>query len=198
MTSRVKEARSCNRHESSLCSARDGIQRLSGRPTSDPIPSASAGSWSWSCLPSRPEPKESTEPDSPYPSVLVSTPRTVLVPEGATKEAQIIDLTERIALDSEAHLPTLRDTMVFSVGSLNAELMFIGEAPGSEEERQQEPFVGPAGQLLTKIIQAMGLFIFLTSSNTARRCPTKARAIASPPQKRCKPASLTSWRRSRL
>jgi DNA polymerase len=35
--------------------------------------------------------------------------------------------------------------------------MFIGEAPGAEEEKQREPFVGPAGQLLTKIIQAMGL-----------------------------------------
>ncbi|MGY8686726.1 MAG: uracil-DNA glycosylase [Verrucomicrobiales bacterium] len=97
------------------------------------------------------------EPDSPYPSVLVASPRTVLTPEGATKEAQIINLAERIASDSEAQLPSLRDTMVFSVGSLNAELMVVGEAPGSEEENQQEPFVGKAGQLLTKIIQAMGL-----------------------------------------
>jgi DNA polymerase len=47
--------------------------------------------------------------------------------------------------------------MVFAVGNPEAELMFIGEAPGAEEERQREPFVGPAGQLLTKIINAMGL-----------------------------------------
>lgn len=55
-------------------------------------------------------------------------------------------------------LGTLRDTMVFAVGNPQASLMFIGEAPGAEEERQREPFVGPAGQLLTKIItNAMGL-----------------------------------------
>jgi DNA polymerase len=47
--------------------------------------------------------------------------------------------------------------MVFATGSPDAEIMFIGEAPGAEEEKQREPFVGPAGQLLTKIIQAMGL-----------------------------------------
>jgi uracil-DNA glycosylase family 4 len=43
------------------------------------------------------------------------------------------------------------------VGSLDARIMFVGEAPGAEEEIQGEPFVGPAGQLLTKMIQAMGL-----------------------------------------
>jgi DNA polymerase len=47
--------------------------------------------------------------------------------------------------------------VVFGVGSLEADLFFCGEAPGAEEELQGEPFVGPAGQLLTKIIQAMGL-----------------------------------------
>jgi len=47
--------------------------------------------------------------------------------------------------------------VVFGVGSLDAEIFFCGEAPGAEEELKGEPFVGPAGQLLTKIIQAMGL-----------------------------------------
>jgi DNA polymerase len=47
--------------------------------------------------------------------------------------------------------------MVFAVGNPDADLMFIGEAPGAEEEKQREPFVGPAGQLLTKIVQTMGL-----------------------------------------
>lgn len=54
-------------------------------------------------------------------------------------------------------LGTLRETMVFATGSPEAEVMFIGEAPGAEEERQREPFVGPAGQKLTSIIKAMGL-----------------------------------------
>ena len=47
--------------------------------------------------------------------------------------------------------------VVLGVGSLDAKLFFCGEAPGAEEETQGEPFVGPAGQLLTKMIQAMGL-----------------------------------------
>ena len=47
--------------------------------------------------------------------------------------------------------------VVLGVGSLNAQIMFIGEAPGADEEVQGEPFVGPAGQLLTKMIQGMGV-----------------------------------------
>ena len=50
-----------------------------------------------------------------------------------------------------------RRQVVFGVGNPNADLMFVGEAPGADEDVQGEPFVGRAGQLLTKIIEAMGL-----------------------------------------
>lgn len=50
-----------------------------------------------------------------------------------------------------------RTQVVFGVGSPNAQLMFIGEAPGRDEDIQGEPFVGRAGQLLNKIIEAMEL-----------------------------------------
>jgi uracil-DNA glycosylase len=50
-----------------------------------------------------------------------------------------------------------RTNLVFGVGNPQARLMFIGEGPGRDEDEQGEPFVGRAGQLLTKIIQAMGL-----------------------------------------
>jgi len=50
-----------------------------------------------------------------------------------------------------------RKNIVFGVGNPAARLMFVGEAPGRDEDLQGEPFVGEAGQLLTKIIQAMGL-----------------------------------------
>jgi DNA polymerase len=56
-----------------------------------------------------------------------------------------------------AHLAASRRSVVFGVGDINAQLMFVGEAPGADEDAQGEPFVGVAGQLLTKIIQAMGL-----------------------------------------
>ncbi len=50
-----------------------------------------------------------------------------------------------------------RKHIVFGVGSPHAKLMFVGEAPGRDEDLQGEPFVGRAGQLLNKIIEAMGL-----------------------------------------
>ena len=50
-----------------------------------------------------------------------------------------------------------RNTVVFGAGSGNADLMFVGEAPGADEDQQGVPFIGRAGQLLTKIIEAMEL-----------------------------------------
>jgi uracil-DNA glycosylase len=50
-----------------------------------------------------------------------------------------------------------RHQIVFGVGSTTAEIMFVGEAPGADEDLQGVPFVGRAGQLLTKMIEAMGL-----------------------------------------
>jgi len=54
-------------------------------------------------------------------------------------------------------LHTGRKQIVFGAGNPNAKLMFVGEAPGADEDIQGEPFVGRAGQLLTKIIEAIGL-----------------------------------------
>ncbi|HXY60102.1 MAG TPA: uracil-DNA glycosylase [Chthoniobacterales bacterium] len=54
------------------------------------------------------------------------------------------------------NLASSRTQTVFGVGNPNADLMFVGEAPGADEDAQGEPFVGRAGQLLTKIIKAMG------------------------------------------
>lgn len=50
-----------------------------------------------------------------------------------------------------------RTQVVFGAGDPSADLVFVGEAPGEAEDRQGEPFVGPSGQLLTRIIEAMGL-----------------------------------------
>ncbi len=86
-----------------------------------------------------------------------AVPTLIEVP-GTTKAEKLAALAQIAEQSPEARaLGTLRETMVFAVGSPDAEIMFIGEAPGSEEERQQEPFVGPAGQKLTGIIKAMGL-----------------------------------------
>ena len=54
------------------------------------------------------------------------------------------------------NLASSRTQTVFGVGNPDADIMFVGEAPGADEDAQGEPFVGRAGQLLTKIIKAMG------------------------------------------
>jgi uracil-DNA glycosylase family 4 len=54
------------------------------------------------------------------------------------------------------NLVAFRHSVVFGVGNPRAEVMFVGEAPGADEDLQGEPFVGRAGELLTKIIQTMG------------------------------------------
>jgi len=62
------------------------------------------------------------------------------------------------ALDChKCQLDQSRTHVVFGIGNQKADLMFVGEAPGAEEDRTGKPFVGRAGQLLTKIIQSIGL-----------------------------------------
>ncbi len=86
----------------------------------------------------------------------VPAPAPVLSPEA--RAAAFAELRQRaMACVKCPHLASSRKNVVFGVGSLEAELMFIGEAPGADEDDQGEPFVGKAGQLLTRIIQAMGL-----------------------------------------
>ena len=53
-------------------------------------------------------------------------------------------------------LHSTRRSIVFGVGAEDAPLMFVGEAPGEQEDKRGEPFVGPAGELLDKMIEAMG------------------------------------------
>jgi len=75
--------------------------------------------------------------------------------EKASAMAKLRD--EALACAQCDHLVSTRTQVVFGVGTVEAELMFVGEAPGQDEDREGEPFVGAAGQLLTKIIEATGL-----------------------------------------
>lgn len=76
----------------------------------------------------------------------------------AAKAAAFAGLREKVlACVKCPHLAASRKAVVFGVGNMDADLMFVGEAPGAEEDEQGEPFVGKAGQLLTKIIETMGL-----------------------------------------
>lgn len=66
-------------------------------------------------------------------------------------------IREELGDCQRCQLGALRKNLVFGVGSSRAALVFVGEAPGADEDREGEPFVGRAGELLTKIIEAMGL-----------------------------------------
>jgi uracil-DNA glycosylase len=76
---------------------------------------------------------------------------------GAPNKAALLEpIRERVCACTKcAHLACSRTQTVFGVGNPDADLMFIGEAPGVDEDQQGEPFVGRAGQLLTKILKAM-------------------------------------------
>jgi uracil-DNA glycosylase len=89
-------------------------------------------------------------------------PAAVIAPTAPThavgdKVALLASVQARVAPCTKCpHLARSRTQTVFGVGNPDAELMFIGEAPGADEDARGEPFVGRAGQLLTKIIAAMG------------------------------------------
>ncbi|HSY16926.1 MAG TPA: uracil-DNA glycosylase [Candidatus Acidoferrales bacterium] len=97
--------------------------------------------------------------------VVGSKPAPAPVPATFTPPAPVGDkavafaaLRERaLACVKCPNLAAARKNVVFGVGNIDAQLMFVGEAPGADEDEQGEPFVGAAGQLLTKIIQATGL-----------------------------------------
>ncbi len=119
--------------------------RADPQPEAQPTPS----SWQPPTTSTRREaaPKRSTLPPAPQ----------VTLPDG-DKQARWDALLAAVKADPvcEKQLRPGKQ-VVLGVGSLDAKIFFCGEAPGAEEELQGEPFVGPAGQLLTKMIAAMGL-----------------------------------------
>jgi DNA polymerase len=102
------------------------------------------------------------------PAVPALKPERPASPPGTTSAASSRSSVEKAAAFDDLrrqalacvkcpHLAASRKSVVFGVGNIDAELMFVGEAPGADEDAQGEPFVGKAGELLNKIIQATGL-----------------------------------------
>jgi uracil-DNA glycosylase len=82
-----------------------------------------------------------------------------IVPQDAHREAAYdwTQLRERVAACTRCGLSATRTQTVFGVGNPTAEWLVVGEAPGAEEDKQGEPFVGRAGQLLNSMLRAIGL-----------------------------------------
>jgi DNA polymerase len=90
---------------------------------------------------------------APPPAVAEREPQDPARPSGA---AGLTLVRDELGDCQRCKLAPLRTNLVFGVGNPNADLLFVGEAPGADEDAQGEPFVGKAGQLLTKMIEAMG------------------------------------------
>ena len=110
----------------------------------------------------RTEPDATVADDKPsqlMPEAVDPVPVSDSLPQIGDSGALLIALKEEIGPACErCKLHALgRRQVVFGVGNPGADLMFVGEAPGADEDIQGEPFVGKAGQLLTKIIEAIGL-----------------------------------------
>ncbi len=89
-------------------------------------------------------------------AVFIATERFVTTPE-LQVHSDLSSLRAAIKDCVKCPLGKMRNQFVFGEGNPNARLMFVGEAPGRDEDLQGRPFVGRAGQLLTKIIEAMGM-----------------------------------------
>ncbi|SRR5579859_40887 len=118
---------------------------------------AGLGLVSWTLRAAEAEVANSPEPN-PASAVPAIVPATELADTPAREAgADWTELRARVAACVRCGLCATRTQTVFGVGNLNAEWLIVGEAPGAEEDRQGEPFVGRAGQLLNAMLHAVGL-----------------------------------------
>ncbi len=129
----------------------------------------------------RPASKPTDEPTIPHPAQpdpAAEAEREIAVspvapsPAALSPEDALEELRARVLPCTKCKLASTRTHVVFGEGSARAPVMFIGEAPGFHEDQQARPFVGPAGQLLDKIIEgAMGYArgdVFIANVNKCR------------------------------
>ncbi len=91
-----------------------------------------------------------------YPELYLEDPAETSA-DGADRAEALADLAATAETCTACRLAGGRKSVVFGSGNPDADLMFIGEGPGAEEDRRGLPFVGPAGELLTRIIQAIDM-----------------------------------------
>ena len=118
----------------------------------------------------------------------------MLRPVGRSAEerrAELVELYRSLSADHGCPLKPGRTNIVFGMGNADAELMFVGEAPGANEDAEGRPFVGRAGQLLNKIIEAIGMKredVFIGNVNRCR--PANNRTPVASEAAICKPFLL--------
>src|SRR3954469_19907277 len=75
----------------------------------------------------------------------------------AERREELVCLYKELGPDHECPLKAERTNVVFGMGNANADLMFVGEAPGKDEDLQGKPFVGRAGRLLDQLLEEIGI-----------------------------------------
>jgi uracil-DNA glycosylase len=105
--------------------------------------------------PAHPDAPSTSAPPGPSPTAAPPATPYALADQGCGSDALLAVRTD-LGECTRCKLHGGRTKLVFGTGSPTAEVMFVGEAPGADEDLRGEPFVGRAGQLLTKMIEAMG------------------------------------------
>jgi DNA polymerase len=103
---------------------------------------------------------EEPRAEEPAPVIVAGPPPSIFdspLPIIQDKPAALKMVREEIGECVRCRLHKGRKNIVFGVGNVNSDIMFVGEGPGADEDEQGEPFVGRAGQLLNNMISAMGL-----------------------------------------
>jgi uracil-DNA glycosylase family 4 len=114
----------------------------------------------------------------------------------AERREQLVELYKEVQRCEKCPLHETRTKVVFGAGNADADLMFVGEAPGAEEDRQGLPFVGRAGQLLNQLLEEIGLSreeVFI--ANVLKNRPPGNRDPLPPEIQACEP---WLWQQVRL
>ena len=103
------------------------------------------------------DPEVKDSPVDPMPPAKTKLPAAAPPPIAGDKPSALKLIREDIGDCTRCRLHKGRTKLVFGVGNVNADIMFVGEGPGADEDAKGEPFVGRAGQLLNNMISAMGI-----------------------------------------
>jgi uracil-DNA glycosylase len=106
----------------------------------------------------------------------------------AERRGRLVELYKEVQRCEKCPLHETRTKVVFGAGNADADLMFVGEAPGAEEDRQGLPFVGRAGQLLNQLLEEIGLSreeVFI--ANVLKNRPPGNRDPLPPEIQACEP-----------
>jgi uracil-DNA glycosylase family 4 len=79
------------------------------------------------------------------------------VTSATARRGELVEVYNQASVCEKCPLSETRNTVVFGAGNADADLMFVGEAPGAEEDRQGLPFVGRAGSFLTELLEGIGM-----------------------------------------